>query len=465
MPLFANRLEAARELADALLFLRENDAAPLLVLGIPNGGVPIASHVAGALEAPLDILLISRLRASGQSDEIVGAVDEHGRIATVHAKHQRRHTVQSLIPAARHAFADIQHRRARYRRTLSEMDVRDRTVLIVDDGVATGATMLGAISSVRDRGAQRIIAAAPAGAGGVTWQLHEAADLVVIPHTPSRFKGVAHFYGDRDPVRDELVDAILSQAAARRGAAPGVRTVVIRIPLEGDRFLHCELDLPPDACRHGGPYPAVIFAHGFESDSHSPRSVPVSRRLAKRGVIGVRLDFTGHGRSWGTLDDADEHRMVQDLTAVHDHLAQLAEIDATRIAVNGSGGGGLIALRFAAEHRELRALVIRGPICGDQFTVARRVAAPTLLIHAENDTILRDGVEKIDHALQTQHELLVIPDSSRLFSDPISRELMMSASIEWLVDHLKPAPCGRRAKDPPVISTERADVDQETPTS
>ena len=151
MRLFHNRREAAHELARHLSFLKSEDP---IVLGLVSGGVPIAEIIAQALEAALDVLIIERLSAPKNPDHVVGAVDEHGRISMIKSTarwHQL--TSQQMIAPAREVFRQLQRRRSRIRAILPEMDVRDRTVIIVGQGVATGAKMLGAIASVRDRGA------------------------------------------------------------------------------------------------------------------------------------------------------------------------------------------------------------------------------------------------------------------------------------------------------------------------
>ncbi len=436
MRLFKDRIEAAHELARDLAFLKPEKP---VVLGIPNGGVQVAAHVASDLDAALDILLIQKLAAPQNADQIVGAVDEHGRISMIQATARWHHlTSQEMIAPARLVFTEVQRRRDRFRAIIPESEVRGRTVVVIDQGVVTGATMLAAIASLRDRGARRIVVAAPAGVGKATWQLHEAADVVVIPHTPTTFKGVEHFYENYQDLEDREVELILDHWAREHGAHhAGVKTLVMRVPGPDGRVLNCEIDLPPDTKRGSGPYPVVLFAHSIESDARSPRSVQVSRRLAKRGLIGVRLDLTGHGRSEGEPEDATSDQMVSDLRSVLENVRLLDEVDETCVGLNGSGTGGMVALRLAAEDHELSALVIRGPICGDELAAAGDVKAPTLIIHAARDTALSADVEILDHELAAAHRLLVIPDSSRMFSDPISRELMVNASVDWLVDHLK----------------------------
>jgi putative phosphoribosyl transferase len=445
MRLFANRREAARELAADLQFTRGENP---IVLALPNGGVPIAEIIARELAAPLDLLLIEKLRAPKNPEHIVGAVDEHGKISMIQATARWHHlTSQQMVGPARMAFAELQSRRAKFRAIIPELDVRGRTVIVVDEGVATGAKMLAAVASLRDRGARKVIVTAPAGTEKAIWQLHESANVVVIPHRPSTFHGIEKFYQTYAPVTDgEVIGLLREWAASRASELAEIKTLVLRLVNDQQRVIHCEIDLPPTATRGSGPYPAVIFAHGFDSDARSPRSVPISQRLAQRGIIGVRLDFTGHGRSEGRPEDATPLRMHNDLRTVIENVCRMNEVDPNRVGLNGSGTGGMIALHFAAHEPTLGALVIRGPVTGGEFEAARRVTAPTLLIHCAQDTALLESVQAIDRTLAATHQLLEIRDCSRMFNDPVSLELMVSATVDWFGDNLQTAP--RRQQQP-----------------
>ena len=435
MRLFKNRIEAANELGQHLAFLKEDKP---IVLGLANGGVPIAEVIAKSLDAPLDVLLIEKLYAPHSPNQVVGAVDEHGRISMIQATARWHHvTSQQMVEPARKAFGLLQTRQARVRSILPEMDVRGRTVIVIGQGVATGAKMLGAIASLKDRGAARVVAAAPAGTSQATWQLHEAAHIVVIPHRPAKFKGIEDFYEDFADVTDDTMVRIIERwIAARPQPNQGISAIVMKLNSSRGHHLMCEIDLPPGMMRGSGPYPAVIFAHDVDSDARSSRSLTISRRLAKRHIIGVRLDFTGHGRSGGSAADATDMQMLSDLHVVFQSVAALAEVDRQRIGIVGSGTGGMAALHYAAQVPAVRALVIRGPVCGRETVAARQVSAPTLLIHADADTALFDSVQTLDRELAAPHHLLRIPNSNRLFNDPISMELMVNATLEWMVDHL-----------------------------
>lgn len=440
MRLFHNRREAAHELARHLSFLKSEDP---IVLGLVSGGVPIAEILAQALEAALDLLIIERLSAPKNPDHIVGAVDEHGRISMIKSTarwHQL--TSQQMIAPAREVFRQLQRRRSRMRAILPEMDVRDRTVIIVGQGVATGAKMLGAIASVRDRGARKVVIAAPAGSGEAAWQLHDAADLVVIPHRPAKFTSVADFYTEFTPVTDEMIKAIIERwVKARPQQQPGVTTLAMKLYNDLGQMLSCEADLPPGTTRGSGPYPAVVFAHGFESDARSARTIPIAQRLAKRGIIAVRPDFTGHGHSEGELEDATEERLYNDLKIVVNAIRPLDEVDEDRLGLIGSGTGAMLALRLGVDPR-IKSIVVRGPMCGNEIDAALKVKAPTLLIYAEQETEFAEKHREEGGKLPSTHEILEIPDATRLFNDAISLEMMVGATVDWFVDHIGAIPVG-----------------------
>lgn len=435
--MFENRRGAAEELAPNLEFLKSDNP---IVMGLLNGGIILADVIANHLNAPMDVLIIERLSAPQAPQHVVGVVDEHGRISMIESTARWHHlTSQQMVEPARKAFVGIQKRRNRIREIFPEVDVRNRTVILVDEGIATGARMLGAISSVRDRGAIKVIVASPAGASKATWQLRDNADIVVIPHRPNKFRGVDHFYRHFPPITHETIMMIIERHLAGRPEQqpPGIRTIQLGVSNRLGLNICCELDLPAESGPQTPPAPAVVFAHGFESNAVSARNIPISRRLAERGIIGVRLDFTGHGRSEGTRVDATDEQLLDDLQCVFEKIVTLDEIDRHRLGLIGSGTGALTTLQMAVAEPLLGAMVLRGPLIGDERELARQVRAPTLVIHAEGDTALLEGVNILEEHLGATHECMRIPNSNRLFNDPISMELMINASVEWLADHLR----------------------------
>ncbi|AOZ08318.1 phosphoribosyltransferase [Cupriavidus malaysiensis] len=227
-PCFADRCEAGAYLARRLAELglaAPAGGTPPLVLALPRGGVPVAFEVARALAAPLDVLLVRKIGAPGYPELALGAVVE-GVPPTA-----APHTVANDDPWARRAIDsgafdaergrqldEIRLRQRRYRGGAPLPPLQGRTVIVVDDGVATGATMRAALEAVRAAGAARVVAAVPVGALDGLAALRAAADQVVCLNTPAVFGAVGAFYLDFTQTGDEEVLRLLRAAAG--GAAP-----------------------------------------------------------------------------------------------------------------------------------------------------------------------------------------------------------------------------------------------------
>jgi putative phosphoribosyl transferase len=435
MRLFANRMQAAQELSQHLSFLKDEHP---VVIGLANGGVLMGDIVASSLQAPLDVMIIEKLVTPQSPGQCVGVVDEHGRVSLLEGSSRWHHlTHDDLTALARVAFPEVHRRHNAIRAILPETEIRGRNVILVDDGVASGAKMLGAVAAAKERGAARITAAAPAGASKGTWQLHACASQVVIPHRPTKFEDVSHFYEDFSEVTDQMVVAILQGWVNDHHPQDhgGIKTVALKLANSAGQALLCEVDLPR-CLKRGERYPAVVFAHGFDSSARSSRSMAISERLAERGIVGVRMDFTGHGRSGGNIADANERQMRDDLGVVMAGVRRLKEVDHDRLAIVGSGVGALIALHHAEQDSAIRALVLRDPVGNLDFTRPDAVRAPTLLIHAEDDLALLQGVETLDRQLAAQHTLVRVPNTNRLFSDPAGLDRMVCATVDWLTEQL-----------------------------
>jgi len=203
------RAEAGRVLADHLAHLRAE--API-VLGLPRGGVPVAAQVAARLGAPVDVVLVRKVGAPGHPELAVGAVGEGG--VTVRSDQLLRELDLTWADVAHTAAAERDEilRRARSLRGGDPApDITGRTVILVDDGVATGATVAAAVRVVRGRGAGRVVVAAPVAPADVVARLRLIADEVVCPMTPRHFHAVGHWYEDFAQVEDAEVRAILGR--------------------------------------------------------------------------------------------------------------------------------------------------------------------------------------------------------------------------------------------------------------
>jgi putative phosphoribosyl transferase len=204
---FRDRIDAGERLAERLASMAGGDA---LVLGLPRGGVPVAAEVARALGAELDVLVARKVGAPRQPELAVGAVTADGGVyldtRLIDHLHIPASVLDQLIARER---ATASERDWRFRGDRPFPVVEDRTVIVADDGLATGATMHAAVHALRKRGPGRVIVAAPVGAPASCAALGKVADACVCLLTPRSFQAVGQFYEDFTATTDAEVDAIL----------------------------------------------------------------------------------------------------------------------------------------------------------------------------------------------------------------------------------------------------------------
>lgn len=208
--MFADRMDAARQLAAALSHYRGTRP---VVLAIPRGAVPIAALLARELDGELDLVLVRKLQAPGAPEFAVGAVDESGWVFL--GAHAASVGADPAYVDARkqQQMKELARRRELYTPGRPRVDVRGRTVIVVDDGLATGATMVAALHAVRQRGAARLVGAVPVASPGSVELVRGYADEVVCLAAPPRFRAVSQFYASFPQLEDEEVIALLRQAA------------------------------------------------------------------------------------------------------------------------------------------------------------------------------------------------------------------------------------------------------------
>ncbi|HVL06795.1 MAG TPA: phosphoribosyltransferase family protein [Acidimicrobiales bacterium] len=213
---FRDRADAGRVLAAGLGHLA--GAEGLMVLGLPRGGVPVAHEVAGALHAPLDVFLARKLGVPRQPELAMGAVAAGGVIVLHHAVVDALSIPPSVIEAvAAREAAEVARRERAYRAGRPPLDVADRSVVVVDDGLATGSTMRAAVAALRARHAGRIVVAVPVGASATCRQLAGEADEVVCASMPASFHAVGQWYDDFTQTTDDEIRALLGTKEDHHG--------------------------------------------------------------------------------------------------------------------------------------------------------------------------------------------------------------------------------------------------------
>lgn len=211
--MFKDRVDAGKKLAGLLSAYHERPG--VLVLALPRGGVPVASEVADALNAPLDVFLVRKLGVPGQEELAMGAVASGGmRILDEEVMELLQPSWQALEGVTSHERRELERRERRYRHGRESLDPRGKIVLVVDDGVATGSSMLVAVEALRKLGPSRIVVAVPVAPPSSLRKLEARADEVVCALTPESFDAVGGFYESFPQTTDEEVCAILQRERA-----------------------------------------------------------------------------------------------------------------------------------------------------------------------------------------------------------------------------------------------------------
>lgn len=208
--LFLNRVEAGRILAEDLNEYRDEHA---LVLGIPRGGVPVAAEVARAIDGELDVIVARKLGAPGSPEFAIGAVTSNGGRYLNEATVMEMAISDEYLEQVTKLEMEESHRReTEFREGRPAAEIEGRIVIVVDDGLATGATMRAAVRSVRQSGPAKLVAAVPVGSREACAALESEADEVVCPNQPEVFWAIGGFYQDFEPTSDDEVRRLLAKS-------------------------------------------------------------------------------------------------------------------------------------------------------------------------------------------------------------------------------------------------------------
>jgi len=209
---FINRTEAGRLLAEKLgNYANRND---VVVLGLPRGGVPVAYEVAKRLNAPLDVFIVRKLGVPGFEELAAGAIASGGvRVLNDDVVRAIPYASEAIEAVTARETVELQRREQIYREGRAAPELRDKIVILVDDGLATGATMRAAVKALRERAVAKIVMAVPVGPPDTFEELAREADEAVCLSTPPFFQAVGQYYEDFSQTSDDDVRELLTQAA------------------------------------------------------------------------------------------------------------------------------------------------------------------------------------------------------------------------------------------------------------
>ncbi len=210
--IFKDRIEAGRFLAEKLT--NYTDRCDAIVLGLPRGGIPVAYEVAQKLHAPLDVFTVRKLGVPGHEELAMGAIASGGvRVLNHDVLSYIKIPDEEIDRVAADELRELERRERLYRGARPPLDVRDRIVIVVDDGLATGSTMRAAVKALRQKGPKQIVVAAPVGARETCDSLGDEVDvLCVCALTPEPFQAVGLWYANFQQTTDDEVRNLLARA-------------------------------------------------------------------------------------------------------------------------------------------------------------------------------------------------------------------------------------------------------------
>ena len=430
---FRDRRDAGRRLAALLEPYRDQHP---LVIGMPRGGVPVAAEVARALGAPLDVTVVRKIGAPQNPEYAIGALGEGG-VGVLSERTARAAGLsgERLRRVVDEVERELNEQTRRFRGAREPLEIEGRTVILVDDGLATGRSAQAAIRSLRKRGAARVILAVPVAAPSSLEALRAETDGVVCVEAPEDLWAVGAWYEDFSPTSDEEVVALLAElgGAADDGApraAPDVEHEV-RIDLGSGLVLTGTLTVPARAAG------VVVFAHGSGSSRLSPRNRAVARGLVSAGYGTLLFDLLTRAEETDRANVFDIGLLASRLVSATAWLERQGAVAGLPVAYFGASTGAAAALTAAAELGEGIAAVISRGGRPDLASGLPAVRAPTLLIVGGADEQVLELNRLAKAQLRCPNELAIVPGATHLFEEPGALEEVSALAVAWLDDHLR----------------------------
>ena len=438
MKLFEDRVDAGHRLAQRLNFLRGQD---VVVLGLPRGGVPVAFEVAEALRAPLDVLVVRKLGVPFQPELAFGAIGEGGvRVINDSVVREADLSSDDIDAIEGEQRVELERRVERFRGGRDQISLAARVAVLVDDGIATGATAKAACQVARAQGASRVVLAVPIGPDDIVERFAGYADDVVCLETPAFFSAVGQGYRAFTQTSDDEVIALLARArddfrgvASTNGADPPLRDEEVEVSA-GPVVVAGHLTIPEH------PSGVVVFAHGSGSSRFSARNIYVADVLNGAGIATLLFDLLTPDEERNRANVFDIELLARRLVDVTGWLAGQPDTASLPVGYFGASTGAGATLVAATDPSvNISAVVSRGgrpDLAGESLT---RVHAPTLLIVGGRDDVVLDLNQRARAAISGECELVVVPGATHLFEEPGTLEKVAELARDWFIRHLSPA--------------------------
>lgn len=420
---FANRSEAGLALARRLRHLDPDS----LVIGLPRGGIPVAAEVARERGWQMEILVARKLGVPGQKELAMGAVCEGKITVTNDDVVEQIGIARDRIAVAAMREQEVVEDRARlFRNGRPAPDVSGRVVVIVDDGLATGATARAACTWARREGARAVVLAVPVAPHGWERNFESIADECIAVMAPADFGAVGLWYDDFSEVTDGEVMRILATTKSAGIRSSFVVRVGPKTPLDAD------VVVPPGALG------CVVFVHGSGSSRFSPRNRHVAGILNSAGLATVLFDLLTEDEAIDRGNVFDIEKLSGRLASVIDWVARQEWARGLRIGLFGASTGAAAALRTAAHHPESVACVVsRGGRPDLAMADLPAVKCPVRLIVGSLDHVVMDLNRQVEGLLGGLHSLVSVPGATHLFEEPGTLDSAAESARDFFVQHLR----------------------------
>lgn len=426
MRTFANRSDAGRQLAQRLASMSRDRG--VVVLGLPRGGVPVAYEVATALDLPLDVLVVRKIGVPFQREVAMGAIGEGGiMVVDEQVMAAARITAEQFDAVAQAEGVELERRMNQFRSHGAPLQLKGRTVVIVDDGVATGSTAKAACRVARAKGAAKVVLAVPVAAAQAVASLRDEADEVIALVTVEGSFAVGQWYDEFEQTSDDEVQEVLARGAKR------VHDSEVIIDT-GTIELSGQLTIPVAATM------VVVFVHGSGSSRHSPRNRAVAASLNQRGLATLLFDLL-------TDDEGLERANVFDVELLASRLVGTTRWLRTQLGEGWDIGyfgasTGAAAAMIAAGDQSLgvTCIVARGgrvDLAGGRLAAVR---APTLLIVGSDDSLVLTLNASALTELTCEHRLEMVEGATHLFEEPGALDEVSRLAGEWFESHRSDGP-------------------------
>ncbi len=415
---FENRREAAELLIPLLQDLKELNP---LILAIPRGAVPMAQTVAQALQAEMDLVLVKKIKHPHHHEFAIGAVTESGEILLSSGAQEMN--PKEIEASALAEIQKLQRQRLRYTGTEHAHAIEGRTVIIVDDGIATGSTMAAAIQSLQAQKAKRIVVAAPVASHESIRRLENQGAEVRVYYVPQFFGAVSYFYNNFDQVSDAEVGEFFQ-----------LRSFDINISAVDQ---HVTLKAILGRPRH--PKGLIIFSHGSGSGRLSPRNQFVADLLNRQGYATILADLLTEQESHNRANVFDISLLSKRLISITNWALRHPELKSLPIGYFGASTGAASALVAASRlPRFVQAVVSRGGRPDLALASLRDVKCATLLLVGSEDHEVLAFNQAAFKDLRNPKTLDIIEGATHLFEEPGKLEEVAEKALNWFDAKMHP---------------------------